>query len=142
VINVREVRLAAGAEFIVMICGDIMNHAGPAEGALGDQDRPHRRQGRRPVLEHDALAHRSPGLPRAGASRRVDRRGRRSARCSASFRVRAVRATLAGVAVFHRHTLQVALSRLAAIVCYKLAFTGFKIGPDSPASGCTCCTSG
>src|SRR5512138_1570795 len=37
-------------------------------------------------------------------------------------------ATLAGVAVFHRHTLQVALSGLAAIVLYKLAFTGFKTG--------------
>ena len=28
VINVREVRLAAGAEFIVMICGDIMTMPG------------------------------------------------------------------------------------------------------------------
>src|SRR3954466_5131178 len=37
-------------------------------------------------------------------------------------------ATLAGVAVFHRHTLPVALSGLAAIVLYKLAFTGFKTG--------------
>ena len=37
-------------------------------------------------------------------------------------------ATLAGVAVFHRHTLQVALIGLAAIVLYKLAFTGFKTG--------------
>src|SRR3954471_14947895 len=37
-------------------------------------------------------------------------------------------ATLAGVAVFHRHTLQVALSGLAAIVPYNLAFTGFKTG--------------
>src|SRR3954464_15897895 len=37
-------------------------------------------------------------------------------------------ATLAGVAVFHRHTLQVALSGLAAIMLYKLAFTGFKTG--------------
>jgi Na+/H+ antiporter NhaD/arsenite permease-like protein len=37
--------------------------------------------------------------------------------------------TLAGVALFHRHTLQVALTGLAAIVLYKLAFTGFKTGP-------------
>jgi len=28
VINVREVRLAAGAEFVVMICGDIMTMPG------------------------------------------------------------------------------------------------------------------
>jgi Na+/H+ antiporter NhaD/arsenite permease-like protein len=37
--------------------------------------------------------------------------------------------TLAGVALFHRHVLQVALTGLAAIVLYKLAFTGFKTGP-------------
>src|SRR3989442_5013835 len=37
--------------------------------------------------------------------------------------------TLAGVALFHHHTLQVALIGLAAIVVYKLAFTGFKAGP-------------
>jgi Na+/H+ antiporter NhaD/arsenite permease-like protein len=37
--------------------------------------------------------------------------------------------TLLGVALFHRHTLQVALAGLAAIVAYKLAFTGFKFGP-------------
>src|SRR5919109_1627080 len=37
--------------------------------------------------------------------------------------------TLAGVALFHRHVLAVALSGLAAIVLYKLAFTGFKPGP-------------
>jgi len=36
--------------------------------------------------------------------------------------------TLGGVAVFHRHTLQVALAGLAAIVLYKLAFGGFKTG--------------
>ncbi len=36
--------------------------------------------------------------------------------------------TLAGVALFHHHTLQVALTGLAAIVLYKLAFTGFKAG--------------
>ena len=28
VVNVREVRLAAGAEFVVMICGDIMTMPG------------------------------------------------------------------------------------------------------------------
>ena len=37
--------------------------------------------------------------------------------------------TLAGVALFHHHTLQVALIGLGAIVLYKLAFTGFKTGP-------------
>ena len=36
--------------------------------------------------------------------------------------------TLAGVAVFHHHTLQVALTGLAAISIYKLIFTGFKFG--------------
>jgi len=29
VINIREVRLSAGAEFFVMICGDIMTMPGP-----------------------------------------------------------------------------------------------------------------
>jgi Na+/H+ antiporter NhaD/arsenite permease-like protein len=38
-------------------------------------------------------------------------------------------ATLVGVALFHRHVLAVALTGLAAIVLYKLAFTGFKPGP-------------
>jgi len=33
--------------------------------------------------------------------------------------------TLFGVAILHRHTLYVALTGLAAIVIYKLAFTGF-----------------
>jgi Na+/H+ antiporter NhaD/arsenite permease-like protein len=36
--------------------------------------------------------------------------------------------TLLGVALFHHHTLRVALTGLAAIVLYKLAFTGFKFG--------------
>jgi Na+/H+ antiporter NhaD/arsenite permease-like protein len=36
--------------------------------------------------------------------------------------------TLLGVALFHHHTLAVALSGLVAIVVYKLAFTGFKFG--------------
>src|SRR5262245_51918772 len=36
--------------------------------------------------------------------------------------------TLLGVALFHHHTLQVALAGLAAVVAYKLAFTGFKFG--------------
>src|SRR5215475_1186627 len=36
--------------------------------------------------------------------------------------------TLAGVALFHRHTLHVALAGLAAITVYKLAFTGFRFG--------------
>src|SRR4051794_2772896 len=37
--------------------------------------------------------------------------------------------TLAGVALFHHHTLQVALVGLAAILIYKLGFVGFKTGP-------------
>jgi Na+/H+ antiporter NhaD/arsenite permease-like protein len=37
--------------------------------------------------------------------------------------------TLLGVALFHRYTLQVALTGLAVIVLYKLAFAGFKDGP-------------
>ena len=36
--------------------------------------------------------------------------------------------TLLGVALFHHHTLAVALGGLAAIIAYKLAFTGFKFG--------------
>lgn len=36
--------------------------------------------------------------------------------------------TLAGVALFHHHTLPVALTGLAIITLYKLAFTGFKTG--------------
>ena len=51
--------------------------------------------------------------------------------------------TLLGVALFHHHTLQVALTGLAAITLYKLGFTGFKYG-DRPcrACRCTCSTSG
>ena len=37
--------------------------------------------------------------------------------------------TLAGVALFHHRTLQVALSGLAAIVLYKVAVSGFDTGP-------------
>jgi Na+/H+ antiporter NhaD/arsenite permease-like protein len=36
--------------------------------------------------------------------------------------------TLLGVALFHRHTLPVALTGLATIIVYKLAFTGFREG--------------
>jgi Na+/H+ antiporter NhaD/arsenite permease-like protein len=36
--------------------------------------------------------------------------------------------TLLGVAIFHHKTLEVALTGLAAIVIYKLLFTGFKFG--------------
>ena len=43
--------------------------------------------------------------------------------------------TLAGVALFHHHTLQVALIGLAVIVLYKLGFTGFKTGPGLPGLG-------
>jgi Na+/H+ antiporter NhaD/arsenite permease-like protein len=38
-------------------------------------------------------------------------------------------ATLIGVAIFHRHTLRVALTGLVVITTYKLIFTGFKKGP-------------
>ena len=38
-------------------------------------------------------------------------------------------ATLLGVALFHRHTLAVALAGLAVVTFYKIAFTGFKEGP-------------
>lgn len=37
--------------------------------------------------------------------------------------------TLLGVALFHKHTLQVALGGLAVIVTYKLTVTGFATGP-------------
>ncbi|HEY1288517.1 MAG TPA: hypothetical protein VGF58_09365 [Burkholderiales bacterium] len=37
--------------------------------------------------------------------------------------------TLCGVALFHRHTLQVALAGLVCIVLYKLSVTGFRSGP-------------
>ena len=37
--------------------------------------------------------------------------------------------TLAGVALFHHHTMQVALIGLAAITLYKVGFAGFKTGP-------------
>jgi Na+/H+ antiporter NhaD/arsenite permease-like protein len=36
--------------------------------------------------------------------------------------------TLVGVALFHHHTLPIALAGLAAVTLYKLAFTGFKFG--------------
>src|SRR5258706_10805320 len=36
---------------------------------------------------------------------------------------------LAGIALFHRHTFQVAITGLVAITLYKLAFTGFAQGP-------------
>jgi hypothetical protein len=38
-------------------------------------------------------------------------------------------ATLGGVALFHHHTLRVALIGLATITAYKLLFTGFREGP-------------
>jgi Na+/H+ antiporter NhaD/arsenite permease-like protein len=37
--------------------------------------------------------------------------------------------TLAGVAIFHNHTLRVAVAGLVTISVYKIAFTGFKTGP-------------
>lgn len=36
--------------------------------------------------------------------------------------------TLAGVAIFHHHTMRVALTGLVTITIYKIAFTGFKSG--------------
>jgi formate--tetrahydrofolate ligase len=39
VISVREVRLAAGAEFVVMVCGDIMTMPGlPKSPSAGNID--------------------------------------------------------------------------------------------------------
>ncbi len=40
--------------------------------------------------------------------------------------------TLLGVALFHHHTLRVALTGLAIITLYKLGFTGFKSGAGIP----------
>ena len=37
--------------------------------------------------------------------------------------------TLIGVALFHHHTLRVALTGLSVIALYKIVFTGFKTGP-------------
>jgi hypothetical protein len=37
--------------------------------------------------------------------------------------------TLLGIALFHRHTVPVALAGLTTITSYKLAFTGFQSGP-------------
>jgi Na+/H+ antiporter NhaD/arsenite permease-like protein len=39
--------------------------------------------------------------------------------------------TLLGVALFHHHTLRVALTGLATIVVYKVVFTGVKSGPGA-----------
>src|SRR5512134_3200722 len=38
-------------------------------------------------------------------------------------------ATLLGIAVFHKHSLQIALGGLAVVVLYKFAVTGFPQGP-------------
>jgi Na+/H+ antiporter NhaD/arsenite permease-like protein len=43
--------------------------------------------------------------------------------------------TLAGVALFHRHVLWVALIGVAVISLYKIGFTGFKTGPGLPGFG-------
>jgi Na+/H+ antiporter NhaD/arsenite permease-like protein len=40
--------------------------------------------------------------------------------------------TLLGIALFHHHTLKVALTGLAAITAYKLIFTGFRYGTGLP----------
>ena len=39
--------------------------------------------------------------------------------------------TLLGVALFHHHTLRVALTGLVTIAIYKIVFTGFKTGPGA-----------
>ena len=39
--------------------------------------------------------------------------------------------TLLGVAIFHHHTLRVALTGLTTIVVYKISVTGFKTGPGA-----------
>src|ERR1041384_6298626 len=39
--------------------------------------------------------------------------------------------TLLGVALFHHHTLRVALTGLLTIAAYKTLFTGFKTGPGA-----------
>jgi len=39
--------------------------------------------------------------------------------------------TLLGVAIFHHHTLRVALTGLVTITLYKIFFTGFKTGPGA-----------
>ena len=43
--------------------------------------------------------------------------------------------TLAGVALFHRHVLWVALIGVTVIVLYKVGFSPFKIGPGLPGFG-------
>jgi Na+/H+ antiporter NhaD/arsenite permease-like protein len=43
--------------------------------------------------------------------------------------------TLLGVALFHHHTLKVALIGLSTIIVYKLVFTGFKTGAGLPGLG-------
>ena len=51
--------------------------------------------------------------------------------------------TLLGVALFHHHTLKVALIGLSTIILYKNFVTGFKAGAGLLRPGtCTCCTSG
>ena len=40
--------------------------------------------------------------------------------------------TLLGVALFHKYTLQVALTGVTVIILYKLGFTGFKTGDGLP----------
>ena len=39
--------------------------------------------------------------------------------------------TLLGVALFHHHTLRVALVGMATIALYKVFFTGFRSGPGA-----------
>ena len=46
--------------------------------------------------------------------------------------------TLLGVALFHKRTLEVALTGLAVITIYKLVFTGFKTGAGFAEHGLPC----
>jgi len=104
---------------------------------------------RAPLASPGASAHGAP-CPRIGPSRACGRRIALVAACLAASCAPALAAdaaslqplyllgipvdfilfglTLLGVAVFHHQTLRVALVGLAAIVAYKLAFTGFKFG--------------
>jgi hypothetical protein len=49
---------------------------------------------------------------------------------------------LAGVAIFHHHTLRVAVIGLAAIAVYKVLFSPFATGAGLPDWAPTCSTSG
>ena len=61
--NMREVRIAAGAEFVVMVCGDIMTMPGLPKvpsACKNDLERSRRRESGRTVLIAVVLAGRFP----------------------------------------------------------------------------------